>query len=288
MTGFARAQGAAAGRRWAWEARSVNGRGLDLRLRLPPGYDRLDAPARGAAQKRFQRGSVTIALTVERSGEGPAPRINRARLAEYAALAREVAAETGAEPPRVDGLLALRGVIESADDDPAAAAADAAQDAAMLATLETALTELARVRAGEGAATATALVRELDAIAKLTREAAALAALQPATLKAALEARLAEIATALPAERLAAEVALLVARGDVREELDRLAAHVAQARELLEGGQAAGRKLEFLAQEFNREANTLCSKSADLALTRLGLELKTAIDRLREQAANLE
>jgi uncharacterized protein (TIGR00255 family) len=287
MTGFARAQGAAAGRRWAWEARSVNGRGLDLRLRLPPGYDRLDAPARGAAQKRFQRGSVTITLIVERAGEGPAPRINRARLAEYAALAREVAAETGAAPPRVDGLLALRGVIESGEDDLAAAAA-AAQDAALLATLDSALAELARVRAGEGAATAAALVRELDAIAKLTREAAALAALQPATLKAALEARLNELATSLPAERLAAEVALLAAKGDVREELDRLAAHVAQARELLENGGAAGRKLEFLAQEFNREANTLCSKSADLALTRLGLELKTAIDRLREQAANLE
>jgi len=286
MTGFARAQGDDAGRRWAWEARSVNGRGLDLRLRLPSGYDRLDAPARGAAQKRFQRGSVSLTLSVEKAGEGAAPRVNRSLLAEYARLAREIAAESGTAPPRVDGLMALRGVIDAGDE--SAAAADTAHDAAILATLDEALAALAQARRAEGETTAAALARDLTEIARLTEEAGSLAALQPAALKAGLTARLAELATTIAPERLAAEAALLAAKADVREELDRLAAHVDQARGLLAGAAAAGRKLEFLAQEFNREANTLCSKSADLALTRLGLELKTAIDRLREQAANVE
>ena len=286
MTGFARAQGDDAGRRWAWEARSVNGRGLDLRLRLPSGYDRLDAPARGAAQKRFQRGSVSLTLSVEKAGEGAAPRVNRSLLAEYARLAREIAAESGTAPPRVDGLMALRGVIDAGDE--SAAAADTAHDAAILATLDEALAALAQARRAEGETTAAALARDLTEIARLTEGAGSLAALQPAALKAGLTARLAELATTIAPERLAAEAALLAAKADVREELDRLAAHVDQARGLLAGAAAAGRKLEFLAQEFNREANTLCSKSADLALTRLGLELKTAIDRLREQAANVE
>ena len=286
MTGFARAQGGDAGRRWAWEARSVNGRGLDLRLRLPSGYDRLDASARAAAQKRFHRGSVSLTLSVEKAGEGAAPRVNRALLAEYARLAREIAAESGTAPPRVDGLMALRGVIDAGDE--SAVAADTAQDAAILATLDEALAALAQARRAEGETTAAALARDLTEIARLTGEAGSLAALQPAALKAGLTARLAELATTIAPERLAAEAALLAAKADVREELDRLAAHVDQARGLLAGAAAAGRKLEFLAQEFNREANTLCSKSADLALTRLGLELKTAIDRLREQAANVE
>ena len=286
MTGFARAQGGDAGRRWAWEARSVNGRGLDLRLRLPSGYDRLDAPARAAAQKRFHRGSVSLTLSVEKAGEGAAPRVNRALLAEYARLAREIAAESGTAPPRVDGLMALRGVIDAGDE--SAVAADTAHDAAILATLDEALAALAQARRAEGETTAAALARDLTEIARLTGEAGSLAALQPAALKAGLTARLAELATTIAPERLAAEAALLAAKADVREELDRLAAHVDQARGLLAGAAAAGRKLEFLAQEFNREANTLCSKSADLALTRLGLELKTAIDRLREQAANVE
>jgi uncharacterized protein (TIGR00255 family) len=286
MTGFADLAGDAGGLAWVWEARSVNGRGLDLRLRLPSGYDRLDAPARAAAQKRFQRGSVSLTLSVEKAGEGAAPRVNRSLLAEYARLAREIAAESGTAPPRVDGLMALRGVIDAGDE--SAAAADTAHDAAILATLDEALAALAQARRAEGETTAAALARDLTEIARLTEEAGSLAALQPAALQAGLTARLAELATTIAPERLAAEAALLAAKADVREELDRLAAHVDQARGLLAGAAAAGRKLEFLAQEFNREANTLCSKSADLALTRLGLELKTAIDRLREQAANVE
>lgn len=292
MTGFARVGSANARWRWAWEARSVNGRGLDLRLRLPPGFDRLDQPARNAVGKRFQRGSISINLTlapVKAEGEVS---INRARLEEYVAIARNLAQTNGLAPARADGLLALRGVIEQAEDaGEMDEAAIAALDAELLASLEATLDALVRARADEGKRLAAILDDLLATVAALAGQARGLAVLQPEALQARLRAQLAEIAGAVPAlppERLAQEVALLAAKADVREELDRLDAHVQQARALTSGSAPAGRKLEFLAQEFNREANTLCSKSSDLELTRCGLELKATIDRLREQAANVE
>ncbi|MBL8697369.1 MAG: YicC family protein [Alphaproteobacteria bacterium] len=289
MTGFARASGSDAQWRWAWEARSVNGRGLDLRLRLPPGLDRLDQPARAAATKRFQRGSLSLTLTLERIQAGVPLRLNRQRLDEYLAILRDVGTQGGLAPARLDGLLALRGVIESSEDEQAEDAESLARfDAALLATLESTLTALAAARAAEGERLAAVFEELLGTIAGLARDARELAATQPETLRARLMAQLAELAATAQPDRLAQEVALLATKADVREELDRLDAHVAQARGLLGGSAPAGRKLEFLAQEFNREANTLCSKSTDLALTRLGLDLKVAIDRLREQAANLE
>jgi uncharacterized protein (TIGR00255 family) len=292
MTGFARAADSDATWRWTWEARSVNGRGLDLRVRVPSGLDRIEFAARNAAGGRFQRGSLSLNLAVE-PVSGPADmRIDRDRLKAYAAIAAELQAVHGLAPARADGLLALRGVIDGSER-----GLDSFLDAAagyeprVLATLTQALEGLGRARAAEGDRLAAVLSTLLDAVETLIGAARGRAASQPATLRARLETQLAEIAAAVPplsAERLAQEVALLATKADVAEELARLEAHVAQARGLLAEGAAVGRKLEFLAQEFNREANTLCSKSADLELTRIGLDLKTQIDRLREQAANVE
>lgn len=292
MTGFARSVGGDARWRWAWEARSVNGRGLDIRVRVPPGFDRLDQPARAAVTKRFQRGSVSLALTLEALTPELPTRINRARLDEYLTVARELAQTHGFAPARADGLLALRGVVEASDQtiisDPDMVAAF---DAALLTALDESLDGLARARAAEGARLALVFEELLSTIAALAGDARRLAVTQPTALKARFDAQLAEFlgaATPVAPERLAQEVALLATKADVREEIDRLDAHVHQARALLSASAPAGRKLEFLAQEFNREANTLCSKSIDLLLTRCGLDLKVAIDRLREQAANLE
>jgi uncharacterized protein (TIGR00255 family) len=290
MTGFARASGADARWRWSWETRSVNGRGLELRVRLPNGHDRLEMRVRAAVAGRFQRGNVSVALTLEPTAPDSAVSVNRARLLAYAEIARAIAAESGLAPARIDGLMALRGVLEQGGESDSEADL-ATRDAAILDTLGAALGQLAAARASEGAALARVVEALLDTIAALTRDAAGLAASQPETIRAKLQEQLAELlggSTPLAPERLLQEVAVLAQKADVREELDRLVAHVDQARQLLRDKAGAGRKLEFLAQEFNREANTLCSKSADLALTRIGLELKTAIDRLREQAANIE
>jgi len=289
MTGFARAAASGSGWRWSWEARSVNGRGLDLRIRLPAGLDRLDHQARAAAQRRFQRGSLSLMLSVEPEGAPGEVTVDRARLDAWLALEADLRARHGLAPARTDGILALRGVVESRERN--GAEVDEALDAPILASLEAALEGLAAARAEEGARIAPVLLGLLSEIEGLAARARGLAALQPDALRARMLQQLAEFGAAvppLPPERLAQEVALLASKADVREELDRLAAHVAQARALLGGEAQSGRKLEFLAQEFNREANTLCSKSSDLELTRCGLELKAAIDRLREQSANIE
>jgi uncharacterized protein (TIGR00255 family) len=203
----------------------------------------------------------------------------------------ELSGRIDAAAPRLDGILAIRGVLETVGETPLDEAEQAKLDLAILSALDGALAGLVEARASEGAALARVLAGALDEIENLTREAAASAAAQPAALKAKLEAQMAELLgnqSALSAERLAHEAALLAVKADVREELDRLRAHIGQARELLAGKGAIGRKLDFLSQEFNREANTLCSKASDIALTRIGLSLKTAIDRMREQAANVE
>jgi uncharacterized protein (TIGR00255 family) len=292
MTGFARAVGNDDAWRWVWEARSVNGRGLDLRLRLPPGLDRIDVAARGLVTARFQRGSLSLSLVVEPAGGAGEVRIDRARLQAYLAIAAELQANHGVAPPRADGLLALRGVVEAGER----GAGDLAQtgpafDTALLATLSDALDALVRARAEEGARLGVVLGDLLDAILALVDRARVLASAQPAAFMARMEQQLADLlgsVPALPADRLAQEIAVLATRADVAEELARLQSHVDQARALLADGTGVGRKLEFLAQEFNREANTMCSKSSDLELTRIGLDLKAQIDRLREQAANVE
>ncbi len=290
MTGFARAQGEAAGTAWIWELRSVNGRGLEVKLRLP-GLDALEPALREAAGKLLKRGNVSGTLTLRREVASglTADRDALARVTELAiALADTI---PGALPPRAELLLALPGVMRnlSSQDEPeeTQAAVQAAVQAGFLAALE----GLVAARAAEGARLAGIVTGLLDEIAALHAAATAEAATQPALHLARLREQLAEILGAtpgLPEERIAQELALLASKSDVREELDRLAAHIAAARALLAEGVAIGRKFDFLVQEFNREANTLCSKSASLALTAIGLQLKAAIEQLREQVANIE
>ncbi|WP_027285713.1 YicC/YloC family endoribonuclease [Rubritepida flocculans] len=292
MTGFAREAGQLPdGTAYAWELRSVNGRGLDLRLRLPGGLDALEPALREAAAKRLRRGNVQASLTLKAESR-PALTPDPAALERALELALGLAQRLGAPPPRAEALLALPGVLRAESPEPEEAAEEAKR-AALLAGFQRALEGLVAARRGEGARLRPVLEALLEEIAGLREAAAAEAAAQPAQQRArwleSLATLLDENARArIPEERLAQEVALLAARSDVREELDRLAAHLEAARALLAEGEGAGRKLDFLVQEFVREANTLCSKSASVALTRIGLDLKAAIERLREQAANVE
>ena len=288
MTGFARIEGEAAGVSWVWELKSVNGRSLDLRLRLPPGYDGLEAPLRAALGGRLKRGSVSANLTVNRVAP-PTIRINREMLERVVALVGELSAEVEAAPPRIDGLIGLRGIIETVEDEPDDIVE--ARRAVLLEAWGKALDRLATARGEEGARLGLVLSNQLAELAELVAAASAAAAAQPEALRARLRQSLAaldELAPGMSQERVAQELALLVSRGDIREELDRLRAHIAQAGELLGKGEAVGRQLDFLCQELNREANTLCSKSADIELTRIGLSLKVAVEQFREQVQNLE
>jgi uncharacterized protein (TIGR00255 family) len=288
MTGFARIEGSHGAHAWIWELRSVNARSLDVRCRIPAGFERLEPVARAEAGKRFRRGNIALTLTLARSEAIPQLRINRPLLDEVLALARELEG-AGAAPPRLDTLLTMRGVIEpvdQADED-----VRIAVEQAMERTLGDALGRLAAARAEEGARLAPVLGEHIDRIEHLVSAAGACAAAQPEALKERLRSQVAallEASPALPEDRLAQEAAILVTKADIREELDRLSAHIEQARALMTGGGAIGRRLDFLCQEFNREANTLCSKSSEVELTRIGLELKAAIEQFREQIQNIE
>ena len=288
MTGFARADGEAAGLSWVWEVKSVNGKSLDLRVRLAPGFDGLEPLLRNALGQRFRRGNISATLSLTRTAP-PVIRVNREALAQIMRLLADLSAEIEAAPPRLDGLLALRGVVETVDDD--SEETTEARRAAILDGWETALDRLAAARAEEGARLALLLAAQLGEMRSLTAAATACAAAQPAAIHERLRtllAELADLAPAMPEERLAQEAALIVARSDVREELERLVAHLEQAEELLSQDEAVGRRLDFLCQELNREANTLCSKSSDIELTRIGLSLKAAVEQFREQVQNLE
>jgi len=288
MTGFARAEGEADGIAWVWEAKSVNGRSLDLRLRLPPGFDALEQQLRAAAASRFRRGNISATLSVSRTTP-PAIRVNRDMLERIVALSRELAEQINAAPPRLDGLIGLRGVIETVEDEPEPVVA--ARHAAIRDGWAATLDRLAAARNEEGGRLHAALSQQLVEMRSLVAAATDCAAAQPEAIRARLQATLADLAglaPTMPEERVAQELALLVSRGDIREELDRLRAHIAQAGELLGRDEAVGRQLDFLCQELNREANTLCSKSSDIELTRIGLALKLAIEQFREQVQNLE
>jgi uncharacterized protein (TIGR00255 family) len=291
MTGFARSQGQAGAVSWVWELRSVNGRGLDVKLRLPSGLDALELPLRDFATKALKRGNVSGTLTLKREAVSglTADLVALERVKE---LAIELADNIpGALPPRAELLLALPGVMRnvSAQDDSEADQAALAE--AVRAGFAVALEDLVTARAGEGARLAGIVSALLAEISALHDAAMVEAATQPALHKARLQAQLAEIlenAGAVPEEKIAQEIALLTTKSDVREELDRLSAHIGAARALLAEAAGVGRKLDFLMQEFNREANTLCSKSASLPLTSIGLALKAAIEQLREQVQNIE
>jgi uncharacterized protein (TIGR00255 family) len=290
MTGFARSQGSAGGYHWAWELKSVNGKGLDLRLRLPQGWDAIEVPARASAARHLARGNVSATLTAERTGALAAVRVNEEVLAALLETIGRIAPRVEASPPSLDGILGLKGVMEITETEENAAARREAE-AAVAAGFEAALSALVSARRNEGAALARLLETRLVEIARLTAAAEA----SPARAPEAIRARLAEQVKSIvgtgekfDSDRLYQEAILLAAKADVREELDRLKAHVEAAEKLLAEGGPVGRKLDFLAQELNRESNTLCAKSNDVSLTAIGLDLKAVVDQFREQVQNLE
>jgi uncharacterized protein (TIGR00255 family) len=287
MTGFGRAEGAHGEWSFAVEARSVNGRNLETRFKGPPSLEGLERVAREGAQARFARGQVNVAVQARRAEGAVGVRLNRAVLDRYLALGRELGPD--AAPPTVDGLLSLRGVLEADEGDPSPEDR-AALEQAVAAAVATALNGLKTARDAEGAALDGVLGAIVDDIERLRGEAESEAAALPAQIKARFAERLAELLgeAGVSEERIVQEAAVLAARADVREELDRLASHIASARELLAGPGPAGRKLDFLSQEFLREVNTLCAKSGSIALTRTGLALKAAVDQFREQIQNVE
>ena len=288
MTGFARTEGDGLGISWVWEIKSVNGKSLDLRLRLAQGFDALEPQLRALLAQRFRRGNFSASLAVIRTAPAVL-RVNRETLAQIVALMNELAGEIEAAPPRLDGLLALRGVVEGAQEE-----SDTILDERRRAVLDSwamGLDRLALARTEEGARLAVVLRGQLAEIAALVDAAEGCAAAQPAVIRGRLQMTLASVADLVPSmleDRIAQEMALLIARSDVREELERLRAHIDQAADLLLQEAAVGRRLDFLCQELNREANTLCSKSADIELTRVGLALKAAAEQFREQVQNIE
>jgi uncharacterized protein (TIGR00255 family) len=290
MTGFARGHGVAGSYAWSWELKSVNSKGLDLKLRLPQGWDAIEVPARARAAEALARGAVFGNLTVKREGVATVARVNEPVLAAVLTTLKEIAGKVAAAPPTLDGILALKGVIEITEAEESEDERRAAETA-VIAGFAQALKDLNAMRRHEGEALGGVLSARLAEIATLTARAEAAPGRKPEAIKA----RLAEqVATLLDAsarfdpDRLHQEAILLASKVDIREELDRLTAHVAQARKLLADGGPIGRKLDFLAQEFNRESNTLCAKANDGELTNIGLELKSVVEQFREQVQNLE
>jgi len=290
MTGFARADGVHGDTDWSWEARSVNGRGLELRLRLPSGFEALEIRVRGLAQEKLARGNCTLNLSVRRKAGTTEIRLNEAVLAQARAVAERAKALTDLKTARLDTLLSMRGVVEAVEAEESEEA-HAALYHALLAGLARVLDELVYARAAEGERLEAVISKQLATIAALVGRASDAAARQSEALGARLAeqvARLTKASAGLDPERLHQEALLLAAKADIQEELDRLRAHLAAANEHIESNQPVGRKIEFLAQELNREANTICSKASDIEISRTGIELKTVIDQLREQVQNIE
>jgi uncharacterized protein (TIGR00255 family) len=291
MTGFARIEGQTEGCTWAWELKSVNGKGRDLRCRIPGGVEHLEQIVRERAGKKIQRGNVFLNLSINSDQPNTDYKVNYDQLESFLNILPDLTEKIPAlSPPSFDGLLGLKGIIEISKEE----ISDEMQktiDLDVLYGLDAALDAMVDSRNEEGAKLSLILNRQLNEMASLCDQAEELAAIQPSVLKSRLHKQVSELLEAsvpLPEEQLAKEVALLVAKADVREELDRLAAHVGSAQKLLGSGEAIGRRLDFLCQEFNREVNTLCSKSTDLELTRTGLDLKALIDQFREQVQNIE
>jgi uncharacterized protein (TIGR00255 family) len=289
MTGFARGDGVSGPYGWGWELKSLNAKGLELRLRVPPGWDGVEVPVRAHA-KALARGTVYANLSVRREGVPPTVRINEQALEAVLATMRSVAQRVDAERASIDGILGIRGVMEVSeqDEDPDQhAAAETAIVAGFEATLET----LLGMRRNEGAALERVLAQRLDEIAALTARAENAPGRQPEAIRTRLAEQIAVLMDSggrFDPDRLHQEAILMASKADIREELDRLGAHVDQARQLLAEAGAVGRRLDFLSQEFNREVNTLCAKSNDVELTNIGLELKAVVEQFREQVQNLE
>lgn len=290
MTGFARSHGASGPYTFEWELKSVNAKGLDVRLRLPQGWDEVEAFARKRAGEVLSRGTIYANLNVKRADAGSTVRVNEEVLASIVKVATALAAKIDAVAPSIDGLLAIKGVIEVVEPDSDEAEDKAAKDAVM-AAFDVALKSLVEMRRREGETLGQILNQRVDEIEGLSQKAEGLPGRKPDAIKARLADQVAvllESSDRFDPDRLAQEALLIAAKADVREELDRIASHIAQARDMLKKGGAVGRRLDFLAQEFHREVNTCCSKSNDVELTNTGLEMKTVVEQFREQVQNLE
>ena len=291
MTGFARSDGSDDTVSWVWEAKSVNGRGLDIRCRLPSGMDQIDAKARARLTSLFSRGSINLNLQTQRKSGDIEYKVNRGLLKHLIEVAAEFTDNPGVEAARIDGLFAVRGVVETREQEDEDKEVTEQRFEKMLLGLEDVLQALIAARQEEGMRIGDVLKQQIDEIESLSKAARTCAAAQPDAIRARLTEQVNEIMEAglqADSDKIIQEAAVLAVKSDIREEIDRLDAHVAAARELLTEGGVIGRRLDFLAQEFNREANTLCSKAPDNELTRIGLDLKTVIDRLREQVQNIE
>jgi uncharacterized protein (TIGR00255 family) len=290
MTGFARSHGTSGPYAFEWELKSVNAKGFDFRMRLPSGWDDLESVARKRATEMLSRGTVYANLTVKRSGAASVVRVNEDVLTSILKVVSDISARTDAVAPSVDGLLAIKGVIEIVEPENDEAEMQAARGA-VIAAFEQALTSLIDMRKREGTALGQILSQRMDEIERLAKKAEAAPGRKPEAIKARLAeqvAALLEASDRFDSDRLSQEAIMIVAKADIREELDRIASHIAQTREMLGKGGAVGRRLDFLSQEFNREVNTCCSKSNDLELTNTGLEMKNVVEQFREQVQNLE
>ncbi|MDX2317066.1 MAG: YicC/YloC family endoribonuclease [Hyphomicrobiaceae bacterium] len=290
MTGFSRTDGVHGETNWFWEVRSVNGRSLDLRLRLPSGLERLEAGTRSLCQETLARGNCTINLGIKREAGKMEIRLNDVALAQALAVAQRAQGLTDLTPASLDTLLAMRGVVETAELEESEEQR-ASLTEVLLAGLTDALDQLVAARTAEGERLQLVIEMQLATIEELVVRATNEVARQPEVFAERFReqiARLNDVSATFEPERLHQEALLLATKADIQEELDRLRAHVAAASELIASGQPAGRKLEFLAQEFNREANTICSKASGIEISRTGLELKAVIDQLREQVQNIE
>ena len=290
MTGFARGQGITGSYAWSWEIKSVNAKGLDLRFRLPPGWDAVEVPARARAAERLSRGTVYVNLAVERKGVQPTAKINEPVLGAVLSTLKSLSGRVEAAPASLDGILSLKGVIEVTEEDEREEDHRAAETA-IIAAFEPTLAELIAMRRAEGATLGRLLSARLDEIAALTARAEKAPGRRPEAIRARLADQVATLLSAserFDSDRLHQEAILLAAKADIREELDRLTSHVGQAKKLLADGGAIGRKLDFLAQELHRESNTLTAKANEVELTNIGLELKSVIEQFREQVQNLE
>jgi uncharacterized protein (TIGR00255 family) len=290
MTGFARGQGAAGPYAWNWEIKSVNAKGLDLRFRLPPGWDAVEVPARARAVEKLSRGSIYANLTVDRKGVQPTAKINEPVLSAILSTLKSLSGKVEAAPPSLDGILSLRGVIEIAEEDEREEDHRAAE-VAIITGFERALSAMVDMRRAEGSTLGQLLTTRLDEIATLTDRAERAPGRKPEAIRSRLAEQVAVLLSAserFDSDRLHQEAILLAAKADIREELDRLSSHVTQAKKLLVNGGAIGRKLDFLAQELHRESNTLTAKANDVELTNIGLELKSVVEQFREQVQNLE
>jgi uncharacterized protein (TIGR00255 family) len=290
MTGFARGHGVAGSYAWSWEIKSVNAKGLDLRLRLPPGWDAVEVPARKNATEKLSRGTVYGNLTVERKGVAPTVKVNEPVLAAVLATLKALSGKVEASPPTLDGILALKGVIEVTEEDEREEDRRAAE-AAIISGFDRLLADLVAMRREEGATLGRLLSARLDEIAALAARAEAAPGRKPEAIKARLAEQVATLLSAsqrFDSDRLHQEAILIASKADIREELDRLASHVEQVRKMIADGGPIGRRLDFLAQELNRESNTLTAKANDVELTNIGIELKSVVEQFREQVQNLE